>query len=431
MAFEVSSLSGGALMTISFHRLYRNSSFLMTAIGVVFGFFLFARGYSGYVFDRQKIGLLCDMTLASGIFLVGIPLLASLILPERLLTSQRSTGLQYLTLGLQIIGFVLSIFFVLGFDNPGYVGFVQLPEQGVLVFLFALFCSVISALSFLSERLIRTQRSAISAAVFPVVLLYSACGVALSLLALQTVGAISSEADLYTATVPLNEFFRQIVVVSALATFAARLILDSSSAQRTFFTLVSAVSSAFLLVGFQASGLSQSANDWLFVLNQGGSAIGLCGFIWLSVVLMCREWKPRGREFIESGLWVSHSVFLLALFLTLILQMGVGRLILSFGSLDNLRLALLLFAAPLTFIRAVDHRPMYSHVTRSTVTALSWCGIFVVTLSILVIAPYGGSLSGIGHEAFKSFYGISMSGLFLLVMSYALILWDKILGEAI
>lgn len=418
-------------MTISFHRLYRNSSFLLTAIGVVLGFLLFARGYSGYAFDRQKIGLLCDMTLASGVFLVGTPLLASLILPEKLLTSRRSKGLQYLTLGIQILGFVLSIFFVLGFDNPGYVGFVQLPEQGVFVFLSALLFSVISALSFLSERLIHAQRIAISGAVFPVVLLYSACGVALSLLALQTVGAISSEADLYTATVPLNEFFRQILIVSALATFAARFMMDSSTAQRTFFTLVSAVSSAFLLVGFQASGLSQSSNDWLFVLNQGGSAIGLCGFIWLSFVLMYREWRLRGREFIENGLWVSHSVFLLALFLTLFLQMGVGRLILSFGALDNLRLALLLFAAPLTFIRAIDHRPMYSNVSRSIVTALIWCGIFVVTLSILVIAPYGGSLSGIGHEAFKSFYGISMSGLFLLVMSYALILWDKILGEAI
>jgi putative methionine-R-sulfoxide reductase with GAF domain len=74
---------------------------------------------------------------------------------------------------------------------------------------------------------------------------------------------------------------------------------------------------------------------------------------------------------------------------------------------------------------------MYSTVTRSLSTALSWCGIFVVAVSILVIAPYGGSLSGVGHEAFRSFYGIAMSGLFMVVMSYALVLWDKILGEAI
>ncbi len=418
-------------MTVSFHRIYRNSSFLMTALGVVIGFLLFARGYSGYTFDRQKLGLLCDMALASGVFLVGIPLLASLILPEKLLNGHRSIVLQRFTLGLQIIGFILSFLFIFGFENPGYVGFVQLPEQGILCFLSAVIFSVISALSFLTERLANTRRISISGSVFPVVLLYSACGVAFSLLALQTVGAISSEADLYTATVPLNEFFRQILVISTITAFVARLTMESSSSRKTFYTLVSAVSSAFLLVGFQASGLNQSSSDRLFILNQGASAIGLSGFIWLSVVLILKDWKFKGREFVGNGLWVSHSIFLLALFLTLILQMGVGRLILSFGSLDNLRLALLLFAAPLTFIRTIDHRPMCSDVARSISSALSWCGIFVMTLSILVVAPYGGSLSGIGHEAFKAFYGISMSGLFLVVMSCGLIVWDKILGEAI
>lgn len=418
-------------MTVSFHRVYRNSSFLMTAFGLVLGLFLFARGYSGYTFDRQKLGLLCDMTLSSGIFLIGIPALASLILPEKLLISQRSVTFQRWTLCLQIVGLVLSLFFIFRYDNPGYVGFIQLPEQGRFPFLFALCISGLSAISFLTERLSSTRKTAISGSIFPVVLLYSACGVAFSLLALQAVGAISSEIELYTATVPLHEFFRQTLVVSTLAAFVSRLILEASPPRKAFFTLVSAISTVFLLIGFQASGLTESANDLLFVLNQSSSAIGLSGFIWLSVILVFREWTSRSRDLIENGMWVSHSVFMLALFLTLILQMGTGRLILSFGALDGLRLALLLFAVPLTFIRAMDHHPMYSAVTRSISTALSWCGIFVVTIPILVIAPYGGSLSGVGHEAFKSFYGIAMSGLFLVVMSYALVLWDRFLGEAI
>lgn len=419
-------------MTISFQRLYRNSSFLITAIGVVIGFLLFARGYSGYAFDGQKLGLLCDVTLSSGIFLVGIPLLMSLILPEGYLVPRKYFGLQRVTFVLQILGLLLSLSFVFMFDNSGYVGFIQFPTHGKVFFLVALLISILSALTYLVERLTITHKNYISSTIFPVILLFSACGVALSLLTMQMVGMFSAESELYTATIPINEFFRQILIVSSLAGFTSRLIMDSSFDQKkTFLTIVSAVSSAFLMVGFQASALNDSSSDWLFLLNQGASAVGLSGIIWLSGKLMFKEWKLKGREFVENGLWVSHFVFLLALFLTLILQVGMGRLLLSFGPLDNIRLALLLFAAPLTMIRAVDHRPLYSQVTRSIVSALHWCGIFIVVSAIFMIAPHGGSIGGVANEAFRSFYGIAMTGLFMIALSYAIVLWDKILGEVI
>lgn len=417
-------------MVVSFQRLYRNSSFLITAIGVGLGSFLLARGYGGYLFDQQKLGLFSDLALSAGLFLAGLPLLTNLVLPEKCLGWRQSAQLQRLTFALQMLGLILSLTFVFVFDNQGYVGFIQLPVHGQGLFLLALTSSTISALMYLTDRLMSAKKCAASRVIFPVVLLVSSCGVALSLLMMQTVGLFSEETKVYTATVPLNEFFVQTLVVAALAAFVSRLIAESE-VNRAFYTLVLAISSSFLLIGFQASALMATSNDGLYILNQGASSIGLSGYVGLTGILLFRDWRRRGRDLLENGTWVPHFIFLLGLLLTLLLQMGSGRLLLSFGPLDNLRLALLIFAAPLTLIRSVDHRPLYSQVTRSMVSALHWCGIFVVALATLMVAPHGGTLIGIGNDSFRSFYGVAVSGFFLIAASYAVILWDKILGEAI
>lgn len=418
-------------MTLNFQRIYRNLSCILISIGIVVFFILFARAHSGYEIDIQKLSLSWDLIFSVGIFLVGIPLLVSLILPDVSLPTSRKYGFQVLSFTLRIFAFLASITFLFLFENKGYIGFVQMPSNGFTHFLIAIMFSILGAALDLFERVISKRSFNNLNEVVSVFFNSSALGVAMTLVILQVMSVWFGLPDFYQATLPIFEFLRQLVIVSTFSTLATKYIRNVNQLNNLKFAIWHVISSFFILIGFQSFSLELSSSGYLYFINFISMSIGLSGFIGLFLKLIFQDWAIRRTHILETGLWIPQSLTMISLFLSVFSLIGMGYMSSSVGIYQNIFIALSLFAVPLMLVRITDQGPVALSVLRYMAIALSWVGLILTLAPLILLAPYGGSFSNINFEAFHPLFTIVLVGIFIMGMSFFVSFWDKVLTEFI
>ncbi len=405
-------------------RIVKSLSFFYVLAGLSILFVLLAKAHGGYVGDRQRLGILIDVCLSAGAFLVGLPLLVQLLLP-----GTRQPLLASLSRWFQISAGLLLFVFVFAIENTTYIGFAQLPEGGQKLFLSVELISILGALFYILSAVVQNRLSSESKTVVPVVLLFVSCGVGLGVWVLQLMTFLFPEYPLYEALVPLSDFLRQAIVCCAVSTVISFLVTKNKSLNVGLWQVCNGISTVFVLMGFLSTATRTQTSEWTFVLSLGSLSLGMAGWFALVSLEMWREWRASALEIIGDGRWVSRMVFLSALVLLAIVQSVPGRMILSNGIVDNLVFSFLVFGVPfLLNCREIGDR-LNSKFNETLVSTLSWCGFSVVVISILVLAPNGASVTTMSNASFQPFFGIAITGAFMLAASLWIVVWDRILWE--
>lgn len=427
-AVATSNLKPEALMEFVVFRLYRNLHFIWSFFGIAVCFGLLARCFTGYAADHEILTATIDLILSFGLFFIGIPALTSIACLDQ--KQNFSFKIAVSMIVLQTAIFLGAGVFLFKFMHPGYFGFEQLPQNERLFFWLLYLGAILSSLIFAADRIIH-HRSSSYLEKIPFIFFFATLGVGLGLVALHSIRIFwKTEVDLYAATIPASEFLRQLFVVSPLVTFSVKLLVYDGSKGKVLPSTI--VLSAFaVLIGFQNLGVLQSQSLILYGVTQLFLSLGLAGFVTVIGVLVSRRWKKSTSKILDSGEWTFHLALGLAIVLTSFTAVGAGRLILSGGVLDNFRIGLFILGLPTIFLLIFGRKTTSSSLFFSTSQALAWCGLFIMVFPIIVIAPFGGSVHLMMNENFRPYFEISMIGIFMLVLSFLTLAWDKLLDELV
>jgi hypothetical protein len=408
---------------MTLHSIYNNAPKILTAVFLALGFYFLARTLNGYTQDQQHLMILSDLALSVGLFVVAIP--ASLLLADDDAKSLKTSKLKVVAVVFSSLAFLLALSLVFSKDGGEYFGFENVPAERSLQFLVILFSSIIVSLSYLVNSIRRVLNSDQAFSRWPLLFHFAACGIGLSLVFLLGMQSLGSgiQAD---ATIVLSEFLKRLVLVGAIG--QAFMALSRTVSVSRSYSVICLIGCIFILMGFQTSSLRISGSELLYVFNQFSQFIGL-GLIFVAVVnVLFKTWRQKTSELLNQGQWVGHSAFFVGLILMFVSNGPFGFLALS-GITQNFQLLVLAVAVPLLIKKASEQDSKNPSQAALFSNALSWCGFFVCFISILVMSPFGGSLVVSQTPAFKPILGIMMSGLFLLVLSYFVSLWDLVLHE--
>ncbi len=398
---------------------------IFLALGLVC--FFFAKAIGGYEQDSFRLIVFTDLIFSIGPFLIGVPAIA-LVLGE----SENKSSLvriQSFSIIAQALGFFGALAFLFLSKAPGYFGFEQLPAEKAGLFLFSILFSLIGAGLFIVERFYSAGNKPISKR-WPFLILFAGLGVAASLLLLLSIGLMGAS-SVYEASIPLADFLNQILIVAALSSVILSFSDRESVRLRNVVSVFMAAFGILLLMGFQGSSLRINQSSILWVVNQATLTLGFSGFTALVCFLLRKQWKTQRQRILRDGRWSAQLALVLSLVLLAIAQLGLGKLLLSSGMLDRLAFGIVLFALPLMFDKADSSRSRNQNFCISTFQVLSWNGLFVVSLSALVLSPFGAGLVSLSNVSFGSYFGFMAVGLFMTLLSLVALIWDKVLYEFI
>jgi hypothetical protein len=403
--------------------IYRNIPKVLTGLFLALAFYFLARTLNGYPQDQQHLIVLSDLVLSVGLFAVATP--ASLLLSDEVFVDASKSKLKYFAVALTGIVLVLSLLMVFSNSIEGYFGFEYAPEKSSVVFLALLLSSILISFVFLFDSL-RGLKSRQALMRWPLVFHFAACGIGLSLVFLLGMQSLDSEIQA-DATIVLSEFLRRLVLVGAVSQILMTLIKGHSTSSK-LYSAVSLMGAVLFLIGFQSSTLRTGGSELLYVFNQAAQLAGLGLIMVVTVNILVNAWKKKTTDLLNQGQWVGHGAFIIGLLMTIISSGPFGFLALS-GITQSFQMLILAVVAPLLIQKASQQSQTNPSQASHFANALNWSGLFVCFIYILIMSPFGGSLVVSQNSAFKPMLGIMMSGMFLLLLSYLVSVWDRILHD--
>jgi len=408
---------------MTLHSIYQNIPRALTGIFLALALYFLARTLNGYTQDQQHLIVLSDLALSVGLFAVAIP--ASLLLSEDVSVVPSKSKIKYFAVALAALVLILSFLMVYSKSIEGYLGFEYTPEKSSFIFLSLLLSSIVISLVFLFNSLSESRTDQVLLR-WPLVFHFAACGIGLSLVFLLAIQSLDTriQAD---STIVLSEFLRRLVLVGAISQVLINLIRNTSVSLRLYSTIC-LVGSVLFLMGFQSSTIRTGGSELLYAFNQLAQSVGLVLIIVVTVNVLAKAWKTKTIELLNQGQWVGHGALLIGLSVTMISSGPLGFLALS-GITQSFQVLILAIAAPLLIQKSSPQSRTNPSQASHFANALNWSGLFVCFISIMVMSPFGGGLVVSQNPAFKPVLGIMMSGMFLLVLSYVISVWDRILCD--
>ncbi|AGH94870.1 hypothetical protein [Pseudobdellovibrio exovorus] len=416
-------------MEISLHRLYRNLPFIWTLLGCLLAFILLVRTFTGYSSNIEILHTFINVVLSCGLFIVGVPALSMMNSYQK--DSPPNLKLVTTIIFLQSILFIGVCFYPFLYHHYTYFGLEQAPEQGQLFFLLLQLGSIVSsALIIVEQRAHQSSQSLIEK--IPSVLLTSLIGIGLCLFVLQSTQFFwGSTNNLYAITLPAKDFLDQMFLISVFTTVFLRLLVASKLDSSKPLLIICVVSGLCMLTGFQSITEASDRSQLLYLLNQFFLSVGLAGYITSLGTILNYRWRNHALLIISRGEWAAHMILLLALVLVCITSVGSGKILLTSGMFENFKTSIITLAVPLIYLNVyVRQKPSVSSFFSAS-QVFAWCGLIVLGGSIMIITPFGGSLNMIQHASFHSYFAFIISGLFMLLISFFFLIWDRILDEAI
>lgn len=408
---------------MTLHSMYKNTPKALTGVFLALAFYFLARTLNGYSQDQKHLMVLADLALSIGLFTVGIP--ASLLLLDDVSETSENLKLKFLAVSLSAVTLILCLWMVFSKNIEGYFGFEYAPEISSLLFLSLFLSSILISLIFLLISLQKLTSNQVLLH-WPLAFHFAACGVGLSLvflLGMQSLGpSIQTE-----ATIVLSEFLRRLILTGAMSQIVMTLVKKFSISSKRD-SLVYLAGSILFLVGFQSSTLRTGGSELLYVFNQSTQLMGLGLILGMVINILAKAWKAKSNQLLNEGQWVGHGTLLIGLTLTMI-SSGPFEFLTLGGITQNFQLLILVIATPLLMQNAWIQSQSYPSQSSHLVNALSWSGLFICFISILIMSPFGGSLIVSQNPTFKPILGIMMSGLCLLILGYLISIWNHILHD--
>lgn len=153
------------------------------------------------------------------------------------------------------------------------------------------------------------------------------------------------------------------------------------------------------------------------------------GFLVLTTIMINRIWQQRTLDILRKGQWVIYLVLFTGLSLMFMTKLEISQH-LSLNTIHTLALSLMIFFVPQSFL-FLENFEVKDQVFIKFVPSLLWLGVFMISVSGVMVAPHGGNLSTIGLDDFSSYFKWVFVGLLFIVLACILILWDKILERAL
>lgn len=406
-------------------KLFNKLPHVLTAIFLAVGFYLLARTINGYTESQQHLIILADLAMSVGLFTLVIPVLT-------LLLDQPTHKIRFSKLKLfsiLLLTMTLSSVWLLVFKTQiaDYFGLEQAPKDYFLPFLFLLLAAITTSLLYLFIAMRNLPALQISKN-WPLIFYFAACGVGLSLVSLLTIKAQGS-VEIIDATLVLSEFLRRLILVGAIGQVFIK-ILETTKAPPIYSSICLA-GCTFLLMGFQDTSLSSSGNELFFTLNQFLQLSGLSLIFITALKVLIKSWQKHTPEILFSGAWVVHGLFLASLLLMIISNGSFG-----FFRINNLvqdfQYLILVLAIPLLANTILQKKNSLQNKIMTYLTlTLSWSGIFVCLITGIALASHGANLVSSQTLAFKPLFSLLVGGLFMLVISQLISLWNHILHDVI